>query len=86
MLRSPVRVLALIALVLTALTGATSLGAKQKPPKTQKEAVAGELIVRFAPGVSAEERREALQRAGLSEKKSVDRLRLKVGKTDPALL
>src|SRR5687767_9440040 len=78
------RALAIVAVLLAAVGGASTLSAKPKPPKTEKKAVAGELVVRFASGVSDKERKKGLDDAGVTEKGNVEKLTIKVGKTDPA--
>lgn len=76
------RALAVIAALLAAVGGASTLSAKPKPPKAEKKAVAGELVVRFAAGVSDSERKKLLADAGVTEKANVEKLKIKVGKTD----
>lgn len=66
-----------ICVVVAALAGGTTVVAKPGPPKPDKKAVPGELIVRFAAGVSEDERRDVLRSIGAKEVGKADRLRLK---------
>ena len=83
--RSFSRLAALVVCVVVAvLAGGTSVVAKPNPPKPDKKAVPGELIVRFAAGVSEDARREVLRSIGAKEVGKADRLRLKFAHVDEA--
>jgi len=72
-----------ICVVVGALAGGSTVVAKVGPAKPDKKAVPGDLIVRFAAGVSDDERREMLRSIGAKETGKADRLRLRFAHVDP---
>jgi subtilisin family serine protease len=82
--RIPVRtlVVCLIALLLASVAGAESARRPDKAPK--KDAVAGELLVRFEDGASEAEQDRVLAAAGAKAAKSLGRHHTKLATTDPA--
>jgi serine protease len=76
--------LAFAGFFLSLVVGSTAT-VRAEPGKAPKhEAVPGELIVGFRPGVSESERDRALDKAGVKAKKKLARIAAKVATTDPA--